>query len=208
VLLPSELRALIRDRRRGLSRRTRVACATRLARIIIGRSQLRSRARVAGFIPHDGEIDVIPVLERLRSMGKSVYLPALHGSRLCFLPWEPGTRLVLNRFGIPEPDINIDRRCPPYALDLVLMPLVAFDAAGNRLGMGAGYYDRTFAFLRRCNAGRRPLLLGVGFALQEVEALPTRAWDVPLHGVATETGARFFHSPATAPPAPHREKAG
>src|SRR5687767_13746260 len=89
-----------------------------------------------------------------------------------------------NRFGIPEPT---GRRCAPQQLDLVLLPLVAFDRRGARLGMGGGFYDRTFAFLRV--AGRRkPRLVGLAHHFQEVAQLPREPWDVPLAAIVTERG--------------------
>ena len=72
------------------------------------------------------------------------------------------------------------------------MPLVAFDMRGNRLGMGGGYYDRTFAYLLNRRRWRRPILIGVAYEFQGVDSLTTRPWDIPLHGVATEAGLRIF----------------
>ena len=97
-----------------------------------------------------------------------------------------GDPLVPNRFAIPEP---MPQRRPPHPawqLDLLLVPLVAFDARGNRLGMGGGYYDRTLAYLRRRTHWRRPHVLALAHALQRVDALPKNAWDIPVDGVITE----------------------
>ena len=88
-----------------------------------------------------------------------------------------------NRFGIPEPLQG--KVCPPRVLSLVLLPLVAFDTGGNRLGMGKGYYDHTFAFLR-CSQRRRPVLLGLAHECQRVDALDTASWDVPLQAIVTD----------------------
>jgi 5-formyltetrahydrofolate cyclo-ligase len=91
-----------------------------------------------------------------------------------------------NRFGIPEPQLPAAQQWQPEALDAVLVPLLAFDRHGNRLGSGAGYYDRSFAFLGTRRPRPAPLLIGVAYAMQEVERLAIEPWDVPLDYIATE----------------------
>ncbi len=88
----------------------------------------------------------------------------------------------------------------PRWLDLVLVPLVGFDARGHRLGMGAGFYDRRFVFLRHRRTWRKPLLIGLAFEVRRVERLAEAAHDVPLWGVVTERavyGAAAAHAPAS-----------
>ena len=97
-----------------------------------------------------------------------------------------------NALGIAEPEHT--RRFDPrkvWSLDLMLLPLVAFDAAGNRLGMGGGFYDHTLAYLHQRRRWRKPTLLGAAFALQQVDHLEAGVWDVPLDGVATEHGVTW-----------------
>jgi len=81
-----------------------------------------------------------------------------------------------------------ERQFKPHALDLILLPLVAFDKSGHRLGMGGGYYDRTLAFLAHRRLWRKPHLLGTAYQFQQLETLPTQPWDIPLDGIATEQG--------------------
>jgi 5-formyltetrahydrofolate cyclo-ligase len=107
------------------------------------------------------------------------------GGELRFTRWRPGQALRANRYGIGEP-VALAR---PPRLDLVVLPLVAFDAQGRRLGMGGGYYDRRLA---RARATRRPLRVGYAFALQEVASVPAAAHDVALDAVVTERGVRRF----------------
>ena len=95
-------------------------------------------------------------------------------------------------FGIQEPAGGPIRAA--RNLDIILTPLVAFDSAGNRIGMGGGYYDRTFAFLKRRTTWRKPKLIGIAFGLQEVDAVPVDTWDVPLDGILTEKGLVLFKS--------------
>jgi len=182
----------MRRRRRGLSQSERRRAGERLARRLAASPLVWRSHRIAGYLADDGELDLDTSFQRIRLMGKALYLPALRGQRLAFLPYRPGTALAPNRFGIPEPDVAAGSACPPQALDLVLMPLVAADAHGNRLGRGGGFYDRTFGYLRHRRHWRVPRLLGVAFSFQRVPELPARGWDVPLHGLVTETGFEHF----------------
>ncbi len=149
----------------------------------------RARA-VAIYFGIDGEVDLRCVAEHARSSGKSIFVPALAGNSLRFL--ELGVRDVLkrNRFGIPEPESG--RRVDTRRLDIVLVPLVAFDKRGNRLGMGQGYYDRSFSYLRRRTRWQKPKLIGIGFDFQKVDRLVPKYWDVPLWGAVTDGGVEHF----------------
>jgi 5-formyltetrahydrofolate cyclo-ligase len=157
-----------------------------LARNLRASLRVRRAHRIACYLANDGEIDPGPAINLLRGGGRRILLPVLRGERLWFLPFEPGTPLAANRFGIPEPAVSARHRCPARDLDLVLVPLVAFDGAGNRLGMGGGFYDRTFAYLRTRAVWKRPQLIGVAYEFQRLEALPVQTWDIPLQGIATE----------------------
>ncbi len=152
----------------------------------------RSR-HIALYISNDGEVDLQALAERACQMGKCCYLPVLSPlfhNRLWFAPYRPDTRMVPNRFGIPEPKVAYSAIRRAWTLDLVLAPLVAFDAGGNRLGMGGGFYDRTFAYLNRRQRWRKPHILGTAFEFQRVGMLPCESWDVPMNGIVTET--RFY----------------
>lgn len=131
-----------------------------------------------------------PLVESLMLLRKEVFLPVLlpfNCNRLWFAPYTPQTRMEPNRFGIPEPVVHQRNMLRPIALDVVLTPLVAFDANANRLGMGGGYYDRTFSFLRRRTTWSRPHLIGLAYEFQRVPKLTPSSWDVPLVMVATES---------------------
>jgi 5-formyltetrahydrofolate cyclo-ligase len=167
--------------------------------------------RLALFLPNDGEVDLRALLPRAWRSGRLCCLPVLHGPRLHFVPHGPEDCLRPNRFGIPEPARPCGgpgrkgsrggasrRRVPATSLDLVLAPLVGFDGAGNRLGMGGGYYDRTFSYLRERRIWHRPLLVGVAYELQRVHALAPRPWDVPLDGIVTERGLRLLRADGAA----------
>jgi 5-formyltetrahydrofolate cyclo-ligase len=134
-------------------------------------------------------MDPLPLLRLAHARHKRCYLPVLrpHPRRkLWFVEYRPGEPLARNAFGIPEPRLRNRRIRLPWALDLLLVPLVAFDANCNRLGMGGGYYDRTLAYLAQRRRWRRPLLVGIAHECQRVDVVPTNPWDVPLDMVATE----------------------
>ena len=133
-----------------------------------------------------GEIDCGPLIKMGWLRKKRIFAPVLTKNRLNFAPLNPGSKLVPNRFNILEPVYRSDNLIEPRRLDVVIVPLLAFDTQLNRIGMGAGYYDRTFAFSKRQQLWRRPLLIGVAYSFQRVTNLAARDWDVPLHAVITE----------------------
>ena len=160
-----------------------------MTRILRRRSQ-----RIACYLPNDGEMDLTPLITRLWSLGRQSFLPVLHSHKLWFLPYTAQTPLAKNYFGIPEPNISADNRCAACSLDLVLMPLVAFDESGNRLGMGGGFYDQTFSYKTRHRNFNKPHLIGVAYEFQCVDQLPANWWDIGLDGIVTENGYRTFRT--------------
>jgi 5-formyltetrahydrofolate cyclo-ligase len=105
-----------------------------------------------------------------------------------FRRYSPDTRLRPNRYGIDEPERGASTRIAVRRLDLVLVPLVAVDPHGTRMGTGAGFYDRCLQHLRAGRNWRRPKLIGLGYEFQRVAALAARSWDVPLDALLTEKG--------------------
>ena len=184
-----KLRRKIRQRRRLLSdqqqqQHAAEACAQTLKMPVF----LRAR-RIAFYIPADGELDPLPLLAKAQQLNKECYLPVLRPlkqQRLWFARWQPGEPLGANRYGIAEPVHCYNRLIPAWALDLVLTPLVAFDEQGNRLGMGGGYYDRSFAFLRRRQYWYKPVLAGYAYEFQRTSGLHNEQWDIPLELIITE----------------------
>lgn len=186
----SALRKRLRAQRRALSVDQRRHAAAGLFRIAAATAEFRNSDRIAFYLPNDGEQDVLPLLERAWRMKKRCYLPVLdrmNSARLWFLPYEPGDALVHNRYGIPEPRRAARYRVGAGALDLLLMPLVAFDDRGNRLGMGGGYYDRTLGYLRHRTTWRRPLCIGIAYEFQKSGRLDAADWDIPLDACVTES---------------------
>ncbi|MDX1513268.1 MAG: 5-formyltetrahydrofolate cyclo-ligase [Gammaproteobacteria bacterium] len=180
------LRREARNRRRALDPAEHARLSAIVCQNLI-RSPYFIRARTyAGFISQDGEPDLQGLRNCALARGKRPYLPAIRGQRLWFLPHDGP--MSLNRYRIPEPCSGPDSRIGLLGLDLVLMPLVAFDGRCARLGMGGGYYDRTFGYLRHRESWRRPRLIGVAYEFQRIAEVPAEPWDVRLDGVMTERG--------------------
>lgn len=120
--------------------------------------------------------------------GKRCYLPVLHPlnhQRLYFAIHHLRSPLKKNRFGIAEPLLHARALVPVWSLNLLLLPLVAFDRQGTRLGMGGGFYDRTLSF-KRNHPSWGPKLLGLAHSFQEIQNIPRRSWDIPLDGIVTD----------------------
>jgi 5-formyltetrahydrofolate cyclo-ligase len=187
----SDNRKQLRARRRALTHRERLQRSQALCMQLASQPLFRNSNNIAAYLPADGEIDPRTLIELAWRMHKAVYLPVLvpHlDNRLWFVRYTPDTRLVRNRFGIAEPEIVHRQRIRTQGLDLVLTPLVGFDARGNRLGMGGGFYDRSLAFLLRRQHWHKPRLVGLAYDFQQLPELPAARWDVPLSAVATDTG--------------------
>lgn len=201
---PRQLRRLLRQRRRNLPLRVRQAHAEAVADHLLRPQQLLRAQRIALYLAADGELSCEPLAARLRHLGKRIYLPVLRDPfqpKLWFREHRLGEALIPNRFGIGEPALHPGRQCPPRGLDLILMPLVGFDAQGGRLGMGGGFYDRTLEFRIRCPVWRRPRLIGLAHECQRVPHLPANPWDVPLDAVVTEAGLCWFSGRGSPAPA-------
>jgi 5-formyltetrahydrofolate cyclo-ligase len=145
-------------------------------------------AAVSGYWPVRSEIDTRPLLAALHEAGHVCGLPVIvrRGAALVFRRWQPGMDLLQRPFGLLEPGPEAGEVIP----DVALVPLLAFDAAGRRLGYGGGYYDRTLAGLRR--AGREVLAVGVAYAAQACDHVPADDGDERLDWVVTEQGAIRF----------------
>jgi 5-formyltetrahydrofolate cyclo-ligase len=181
----------MRERRRKLAAPARIAAAQQLADHFRSHPDLFGHpGYVAGYWAMGGEMPLHVLQVRLYP-GQVWCLPCVRDDgTLAFAPWRMGDPLVSNRFGVPEPDVAASSLLPAEEMHLVLVPLLAFDAAGNRLGTGGGFYDRSFAF--RLTRPAPPALVGVGYAFQRVPALAAEAWDVPLDGALTDDGSLRF----------------
>ena len=179
-----QIRQQIRQRRRALTPEQQTQFALHAADRMMAYPPVLLAQTVAVFLSFDGELDTLPLIDQLWRAGKRVYLPVLHPfspGNLLFLHYHPSSDLVVNRLNIREPKLDVRDVLPLSQLDVLVTPLVAFDAAGQRLGMGGGFYDRTL------QNWRQHRLQPVGYAhdCQQVDALPTEQWDIPLPAVIT-----------------------
>ena len=139
---------------------------------------------VAGYWAMGGELPLHVLQMRLRT-DQVWCLPCIQpDNSLRFAPWRPGDLLESNRFGIPEPALTADAQLSAEDMAVILVPLLGFTRRGGRLGMGGGFYDRSLAFRSQTATG--PVLLGVGYSLQELDELPEQPWDIALDAVVTE----------------------
>lgn len=187
------LRKQLRQARRALTSVQQRKAAEQLRRHLAQDIRFLRARHIAFYLASDGEIDPAPLLRLATRYRKHCYLPVLQrwpATGMVFQRLVKAQRWQRNRFGIREPRTNRKRQIKAWRLDLVLMPLVGFDAAGNRLGMGGGFYDRAFAYRRRQPNTGRPRLLGLAHQCQQVERLPCAGWDIPLDGVVTDCGRR------------------
>lgn len=141
---------------------------------------------IASYIATQQEIDPSVLIQKAWQNNQTCYLPLLQKSQLIFCEYQPQTILKKNQFKIPEPPLSSNACIAPENIDLVLVPLVGFTEKGQRLGMGAGFYDRSFAFLLNSPRPARPFLLGLAYEWQKLASFAEKSWDVPLNAVITE----------------------
>jgi 5-formyltetrahydrofolate cyclo-ligase len=181
------LRRTLRERRTAVPATERIAAAQAVVAQLEQVPEFMTDRRIGGYWAVDGELPLMALMGGLLARGQQYCLPVVGADRqLRFAPWRPGDAIAANRYGIPEPACAPVDLLEPGELDVVLVPLLGFDRRGHRLGFGGGYYDRGFAFLHgRADVGK-PVLVGVAYALQEIDALDVQPWDVHLDYVATE----------------------
>ncbi|HKE96681.1 MAG TPA: 5-formyltetrahydrofolate cyclo-ligase [Povalibacter sp.] len=179
--------------RREMRMRRRAVTAAQQARVARGLAQtlsplLRSDKRIAVYLHRGREADLSVVIAQARRRGCKLYVPVvtdMQRGRMEFVRFDAAMQLHRNRLGIFEPR-STTSRVPANQLDLVLLPLLAVDSRGWRLGQGAGFYDRRLRHLRDHRQWRRPRLIGIAYEFQRVPVLQPSAWDVPVDAVATD----------------------
>ncbi|WP_083561832.1 5-formyltetrahydrofolate cyclo-ligase [Oceanococcus atlanticus] len=172
-----DLRRELRARRRALSPREQRLAATALARRLLQLPRVSHASRMGAYTAAGSELSLQCFLEHCAI--ERVALPQVVGTHMRFLPASAPKRR--HHLGFEEPYGR--RPWAIWSMSVILVPLLGFDAAGNRMGQGGGHYDRALARLRP----RRPWLLGIAHDVQELEHVPTQTWDIPLDGIITPT---------------------
>jgi len=182
-----EIRRAARRSRRFLTQDERAFASEKICASVSTAGYFQRAGLIACYLPTAEEVDTWPLIERAWRMRKRVFAPITGKDQpLAFAEICPSTELIRSDFGLLEPPP--EGMIAPRNLDLCITPLVAFDSFCNRIGMGGGYYDRTFGFLRGREHFFHPKLIGVAFDCQRVEKIRASAWDIRLFQVVTETG--------------------
>lgn len=178
----------MQKKRAALSSSQTAQIAQAIARHFADHPILAFAPSLAGYVAMRGEVDVLPILAFMQRYERPTALPRLPESPapLQFHRWNAGDALAMHALGMKEPAPEAETIIP----HIVLVPLLAFDETGHRLGYGGGYYDRTMQALRA--EAKAPLFIGVGYSWQEVTALPTEPHDTKLDGILTELGVSLF----------------
>jgi len=177
------IRKNIIDKRKTIDLVFQKNSALAIASKLISLKQFKASRQIAIYISVRGEIATLPIIEAIWVNNKLCYLPVvLKNNTLQFVAYEKNDKLILNQYKIPEPIFSAQKIINPENLDLVIVPLVGFDEKCNRLGSGAGFYDRTFACKK---TGSKPLLIGIAYEIQKTKITP-HSWDIPLDMIITE----------------------
>jgi len=186
------LRQLLRSRRRALGLVQRTQAARAITRHVAAARWLHGARPIGLYVSVGLEVSTAALRRLAHTRRCPVYLPRIsnYRQRAMLFARDRHDLSLLNRHGIPEPPVA--ETLPARSLSVVFLPLLGFDASGTRLGSGAGYYDRAFAFRRRRHSWHRPLLIGLAFACQQVDHIDRGARDVPLDAIVTENGVEYF----------------
>lgn len=190
VVSRQTLRKTIRTARNKLSKEQQHSAGLLLLERLSKHPKIVDATNIAIYLANDGEIDPSFFIQWCWQNNKQVYLPRLHpfsSGNLIFLNYDEQTEFVNNQYGIAEPKLNVQQLIPLDCLDVICTPLVAFDALGNRLGMGGGFYDRTMARWHQQTNNRqvKPYPIGLAHNCQQVDHIPTECWDIPLPEIIT-----------------------
>ena len=179
-----DIRTHVRHLRRALTPEQQQLAAVQAAECALNFAPIQQAKKIALFLSFDGELNTRPLIAKLWQHKQQVYLPVLHPfseGQLLFIRYDEYTTLTPNRLRIPEPPLDIRNLATLSELDVLLVPLVAFDKQGQRLGMGGGFYDRTLQNWQQHGF----LPVGLGHDCQRVDDLPVAEWDVPLPAMIT-----------------------
>jgi 5-formyltetrahydrofolate cyclo-ligase len=184
------LRRKIRLMRNELPAQQRISFDRMIRQNLFALVNSEKPKNIGAYWPFNGEPDLKPLYRQLLTSGHKLALPVISEAgdhTMSFHAWHDRARLEENGYGICEPKES--DLVPVSKLDMLFMPLVAYDGLGNRLGMGGGYYDRYLEAVRDLT---RPLRLGIAYSLQKIETIEQKSWDIPVHGIVNELGCFTF----------------
>ncbi len=176
----TELRKTIHQKRRELSQDFQQQASECICKTLKKHAHIQEAATIATYYSTDGEANPFPLTQQLK---KIWLLPVVSQLTMHFATFSDENDLIKNRYGIPEPKNT--EAVALSSIDVILVPLVGFDKNGNRIGRGAGYYDRALAVNQDTRA-KRPYLIGIAYECQKVQPFQPQDWDIPLHEVITE----------------------
>lgn len=179
----AQLRDKVRRLRTELDAAQAGLAAEEVAARLVTTPAYRQAIRLAAYIAANNELDPYPVIKDAWSAGKRVYLPVIcEDNSLKFAPYHAHSPLQKNRYRIPEPVCPAKELVSAADLDLITVPLVVFDVNCRRIGMGAGYYDRTLAGLN----SRKPVKIGLAYDFQRADSIQAQPWDIPMDLIVTD----------------------
>ena len=187
-----KIRNIIKEKRSQLSEKELSLTSKAIAERIRSFKFSKELTKIGIYYAVNNEVDVHPLCEILWQENKRVYLPIVEKKKLLFGEYRDTSNLKNNRFKIPEPIVGLESQISAFELDLIFMPLVAFDPMGNRIGMGGGFYDRTLDNKQLDNDLKKPILVGVAYEFQKQNQIQPNPWDIPLDMIFTES--KIYHS--------------
>ena len=187
-----KIRNIIKEKRSQLSEKELHLTSKAITERIRSFKFPKELTKIGIYYAVNNEVDVHPLCEILWQENKRVYLPIVEKKKLLFGEYRDTSNLKNNRFKIPEPIVGLESQISAFELDLIFMPLVAFDPMGNRIGMGGGFYDRTLDNKQLDNDLKKPILVGVAYEFQKQNQIQPNPWDIPLDMIFTES--KIYHS--------------
>lgn len=189
-----EVRDYIRSKRNDLTAEAINIASERVATQLILLPDIINSQKLAHYMSTDGEINTQHLSDIFFKQNKQLFLPVINNGNsgaLHFYEHSLNEPLINNKYNILEPNVEHTAQIAAQSLDIIIMPLVAFDEQCNRIGRGAGFYDKTLAFIHEQPNAQRPLLIGLAYEFQKIEAIKPNDWDIPLDVVVTEN--KVYH---------------
>jgi len=183
-----KIRQLALTRRRSLFNDEKINASKAITSAIIKSNYFKESNNIGCYLSMNEEVNTKFLIEAIQKSGKSLFLPKIQpGATINFIQTNKDTKYSSNQYGIKEPLSNEDYDIKK--IDLIIVPLVAFDSKGNRIGMGGGYYDKKFQYLTQND--KKPLLIGIAFDCQQFKKIQSDKWDVSLKHIFIESGCIF-----------------